>query len=132
MTMLRDLTPGDAAAVQALYEDAGWSFKPADPGYLKRVLGGGQPAVGIVADGRLVAMGRAISDGHMAFLVDVITHRDWRGRGLGRRVVARLETGLRDAGVVWIGMHAVPSCSAFYRKLGYHASANGVAMEKDL
>jgi GNAT superfamily N-acetyltransferase len=130
-THVRALRPNDADVIMALYADAGWSFKPASPAFLGRALRSGQPAVGIFAGDDLVAMGRAVSDGHMAFLVDVIVHRTWRGRGLGRRTIAALEECLRGQGVYWIGLHATPSTEGFYRELGYRPAANGVAMEKD-
>jgi ribosomal protein S18 acetylase RimI-like enzyme len=40
--------------------------------------------------GRLVGMARAVADGRVAWLYDVVVERAWRGRGLGKRLLALL------------------------------------------
>lgn len=41
-------------------------------------------------EGRLVGMARAVSDGRVAWVYDVVVDAAWRGRGLGKRLVAVL------------------------------------------
>jgi ribosomal protein S18 acetylase RimI-like enzyme len=58
------------------------------PDFIPPVHLGSQAWVGARdGDGRLVATARAVSDSGTAWIYDVVVARDWRGRGLGRRLV---------------------------------------------
>jgi nitroimidazol reductase NimA-like FMN-containing flavoprotein (pyridoxamine 5'-phosphate oxidase superfamily)/ribosomal protein S18 acetylase RimI-like enzyme len=81
--------PAEAAeATAALLEgEYWWTGGPRD--LIPRVQLASQAWVGARdAAGRLVASARAVSDGKTAWLYDVVVQKDWRGRGLGQRLVA--------------------------------------------
>ncbi len=44
---------------------------------------------------------------------------DLQGRGVGRELVRRLESRLRDLGVTRVHLHARQAAVGFYRRLGY-------------
>jgi ribosomal protein S18 acetylase RimI-like enzyme len=48
------------------------------------------------ADGRVVAMGRAVGDGLFYQIVDIAVQPDEQGRGLGKAVVTALMARLRE------------------------------------
>jgi nitroimidazol reductase NimA-like FMN-containing flavoprotein (pyridoxamine 5'-phosphate oxidase superfamily)/GNAT superfamily N-acetyltransferase len=84
------LGPSDVPAVEALLRgEYWWEGQPASwigPAHLAS-----QAWVGAAApDGTLVASARATSDGKTAWLYDVVVASAWRGRGLGKRLVALL------------------------------------------
>jgi len=72
--------------------------------------------------GRIVGMGRVISDGVSdAYIQDVVVLETCRGRGIGREIVRRLTERCLDAGISWIGLVAEPGTQAFYEPLGFAA-----------
>lgn len=72
------------------------------------------------ADGRLVGMGRVISDGVSdAYIQDVVVLPEWRGRGVGRAIVERLVAFCQERGVGWVGLVGEPGTGPFYASLGF-------------
>jgi nitroimidazol reductase NimA-like FMN-containing flavoprotein (pyridoxamine 5'-phosphate oxidase superfamily)/GNAT superfamily N-acetyltransferase len=76
-----------AKEAKALLEEEYW-WVGVPPDFIPPVHLGSQAWVGARdGDGRLVATARAVSDSGTAWIYDVVVARDWRGRGLGRRLV---------------------------------------------
>jgi ribosomal protein S18 acetylase RimI-like enzyme len=72
--------------------------------------------------GRLVGMGRVISDGASdAYIQDVVVLESHRGRGIGAEIVLRLTARCVEARIGWIGLVAEPGTQAFYERLGFRA-----------
>ncbi|TAM49970.1 MAG: N-acetyltransferase [Acidobacteria bacterium] len=72
--------------------------------------------------GRIVGMGRVISDGASdAYIQDIVVLEGCRGRGIGRELVRRLTERCLEAGISWIGLVAEPGTQAFYEPLGFRA-----------
>jgi spermidine synthase len=71
-------------------------------------------------DGRIVGMGRAISDGASdAYIQDVVVLPKFRGHGLGRELVRRLTQFCVERDLDWIGLIAEPGTTRFYDGLGF-------------
>lgn len=110
--------------VLGLYCAAGWREPGDGPARIGRMIEGSHCFLAARAGGRLVAMGRAISDGtNDAYIQDLFVEPGLRGRGLGAALVRRLIGRLRRDGLHWIGLVATGSTPAFYRKLGFQAMA---------
>ena len=65
----------------------------------------------------------------------------YQGRGVGAKILARLEEIARGRGVSFLSLHAAPAAVAFYRRAGYtpmesasegHHDHEGVMMSKEL
>jgi len=70
--------------------------------------------------GRLVGMGRAISDRtNDGYIQDVFVSPALRSRGVGAELVRRLALWLRIDGLGWIGLIAAGRAWPFYAKLGF-------------
>jgi len=81
------------------------------------------------AGGRIVGMGRVISDGVSdAYIQDVVVLEAFRGRGIGRELVRRLTERCLEARISWIGLVAEPGTQAFYEPMGFHALAGYLPM----
>jgi ribosomal protein S18 acetylase RimI-like enzyme len=79
--------------------------------------------------GRIVGMGRVISDGVSdAYIQDVAVLEAFRGRGIGGELVRRLTEQCREARINWIGLLAEPGTQAFYEPLGFRALAGYLPM----
>ncbi len=86
---------------------------------LRLLLAGSTAVVSVWQGKRMVAFGRATSDGiYRAVLWDVVVAEDLQGQGLGRQVVeALLETkALREVERVYL---MTTQCSKFYNQLGF-------------
>jgi ribosomal protein S18 acetylase RimI-like enzyme/nitroimidazol reductase NimA-like FMN-containing flavoprotein (pyridoxamine 5'-phosphate oxidase superfamily) len=73
-------------------------------------------------EGRLVATARAVSDGKTAWVYDVAVEPAWRGRGLGKRIVALLleHPAVRGARTVRL---ATKDAQGLYAALGFRDHA---------
>ncbi len=128
---IRSLRRATRAEILRLYRAAGWC----DPGeekdtrWIGRLLAGSLCAVGAFENGRLVGMGRAISDGVCdAYVQDVIVAPSRRGRGIGRKVLREILKRLRARRCRWIGLIARPGSEGFYRRAGFRAMRGHRAM----
>lgn len=71
-------------------------------------------------DGKIVAMGRVISDGASdAYIQDVVVLPAHRRQGIGRELIRRLTRYCVERNIGWIGLVAEPGTRAFYESLGY-------------
>lgn len=119
-----DVTSAPVKEIVELYEAGGWWRE--DPTWREvipaMVRGSFCFLVAREAGGRLVGMGRVISDGVSdAYIQDVVVDRAHRGRGVGREIVRRLTHRCVEAGISWIGLVAEPGTRGFYETLGYRA-----------
>ncbi len=74
--------------------------------------------------GRIVGMGRVISDGASdAYIQDVVVLAPYRGHGIGREIIRRLTERCMAAGIDWIGLVAEPGTKPFYESLSFRARA---------
>ncbi len=118
-------------AVVELYRAGGWwreepAWRAAVPAM---VAGSFCFLLARAAGGRVVGMGRVISDGASdAYIQDVVVLPQFRGRGIGREIVRRLAERCAAAGITWIGLVAEPGTQAFYEPLGFRALAGHVPM----
>lgn len=108
--------------VLALYRMQGW-WGPTgerDPEVADAMIRGSHCFVVAEAQGRIIGMGRAISDGVSdAYIQDVAVDPAFRGKGVGSRIVGDLVYRLRHDGIDWIGLGAEAGTHDFYRKAGF-------------
>ncbi len=70
--------------------------------------------------GRIVGMGRVISDGVSdAYIQDVVVLKDRRRLGIGRELIKRLTRFCVEKDIEWIGLVAEPGTQSFYESLGF-------------
>jgi len=71
-------------------------------------------------DGKIVGMGRVISDGYSdAYIQDVVVLKSYRGKGIGQELVRRLTQFCRERKISWIGLVAEPGTQEMYEGLGF-------------
>lgn len=114
----------ERAEVEELYRQAGWwqesERTPDGNRWIDALVRGSHCFVGAFAGGRMIGMGRALSDGISdAYIQDVTVLREFRGRGLGAAIIRRLVEELRARRIGWIGLVAEPGTEPFYRRLGF-------------
>ncbi len=118
----------DAADVRRLYDGAGWWPGWETEGIARAVSS--SICVGAWEGEQLIGFTRALSDGvHRAYIEDVVIDPDYRGRGIGEAMVARL---VRDIGPVHIvSLFCEPERVAFYSRNGFQASKTQVMMHRE-
>ena len=76
--------------------------------------------VGAYQEGRLVGLGRVISDGVLhGLVVDVIVVPELQGQGIGRGIMQRLLARCREAGLRDVQLFCARGKADFYRQLGF-------------
>ncbi len=83
-----ELGPADAPELAGLYEEYGW-WADRDVGEVREALANTMVALGVRADGDLVAAARVVGDGvYYAKCYDVVVAEDRRGEGIGAELLA--------------------------------------------
>jgi GNAT superfamily N-acetyltransferase len=81
-------------------------------------------------DGKLVAAGRALADGHdCSYICDVAVLPSHQGKGVGKELVAKLVELSR--GHKKIILYAVPGKEPFYKKFGFKQMTTAMAIFQD-
>ncbi len=114
-----------------LYREAGWyDPDPPPPGrYIDAIVDGSTCFVGAFDGGRMIGMGRGLSDGVSdAYIQDVTVLEAYRKRGVGARIVSAIVRCLRARGIDWIVLVAEPGSRAFYRGIGFREMRGFVPM----
>jgi spermidine synthase len=113
-----------------LYVSAGWWTSPADTIELvSRIVAGSHCFCVAEKKGRIIGMGRAISDGASdAYIQDVTVHPAHRGSGIATAIVTRLVERLHQDRIGWIGLIAERGTRNLYKAIGFKAMDNSSAM----
>ncbi|HYK87479.1 MAG TPA: GNAT family N-acetyltransferase [Acidobacteriota bacterium] len=116
------VTTAPAEDIVALYQAGGWWRESRENRLRIEPMIRGSFCFMVVRapDGKIVAMGRAISDGASdAYIQDVVVLPAYRRRGIGRELIRRLTRHCVEHEIEWIGLVAEPGTLAFYKDLGY-------------
>ncbi len=116
------VTGAPTEEVVRLYNSAGWwEESPANRRRIEPMIRGSFCfMVARTPEGRIVAMGRVISDGASdAYIQDVVVLPAYRRRGIGRELVRRLTRFCVERDIDWIGLVAEPGSTGLYESLGY-------------
>lgn len=116
---------------KALYMDAGWwkSEYDSDTRFIAKLAKGSECFVAAFYDGKMIGMGRAISDGCSdAYIQDVVVLSEFRKRGIARAIINKIVSELESRGVDWIGLVAQPGTEKFYEALSFEKMEDHVPM----
>jgi GNAT superfamily N-acetyltransferase len=115
----------DAAPVESiveLYKAGGWWLEnQANRDRIHgMILGSFCFMIARSAEGRIIAMGRVISDGASdAYIQDVVVLPSHRRQGIGGEIIQRLTQHCLQHKIGWIGLVAEPGTAHFYEQLGF-------------
>ena len=113
-----------------LYEKEGWWKDGADnPETVRKIVAGSHCFVVVTENKAVVGMGRAISDqASDAYIQDVTVLPEFRGNGIGTRIIRMIVERLHTDGIGWIGLIAEKNASPFYEPLGFSVMPNAAPM----
>ena len=122
LRLITSLSGEELADAAALYLEAAWVAPDEDCLFINRAVAGSFLAAGAFVEGRLVGMGRVLSDGVSdAYIQDVVVHPAFRKQGIGGKIVTFLVSELEKRGVDWIALVGEPGTENFYSRLGFSA-----------
>ena len=129
---LTEPTPDQISAITGLYRAEGWwEGKADDPERVAKIVTGSHGFLVVTIDDKIIAMGRAISDGSSdAYIQDVTVETRYRGQGIGTEIIRRLVRRLNGDGLEWIGLIAEKNSHLFYERLGFLPMRDSVPMLK--
>ena len=105
-----------------LYKSAGWwQESPEARSIIPSMIRGSYCfMVARALDGRIIGMGRVISDGYSdAYIQDVAVLENYRRQGVGQELVRRLVQHCVARKIGWIGLVAEPGTQNLYERLGF-------------
>jgi ribosomal protein S18 acetylase RimI-like enzyme len=128
---LRRLTNDDHAAILALWQRAGLhSIRPEgrdSRAEFDKQLAGGQMAIGLEENGRLIGVVLATNDTRKGWINRLAIDPDYRRQGYGEQLVRAAEEALRAAGMRLIAAFIEEGNAAsltLFEKLGYAVHPN--------
>ena len=131
MATLRRLTIDDHAAILALWQRAGLhSIRPEgrdSRSEFQKQLAGGQIAIGLEEDGRLIGVVLATNDTRKGWINRLAIDPDYRRKGYGEQLACAAEEALRAAGLKLIAAFIEEGNTAsltLFEKLGYAVHQN--------
>ena len=128
---LLEPTEDQMGQIVELYRSQGW-WMAHDEGREKmipRLIAGSHCFVIATGGGRIVGMGRAISDGISdAYIQDLTVRQDCRNRGIGNMILKVLLERLHDDGIAWIGLIAEPGSKNLYLRAGFSEMSEAIPM----
>ena len=119
MATTRDLSPADAEALTALYDDyEWWAGRTVED--VRRALAETPVAVGVEADDDLVAAARVLTDHiYYAKVYDIIVAADRRGEGHGRRLLEAVRDHPDLRAVDGLALSCREGLVPFYESVGF-------------
>ncbi len=119
MLRIRTMTPDDLDLAMRLKDQAGWNQTEAD---WRRFLAM-EPTGCFVADWdeRLIGTTVTCTFGPVAWIAMVLVDPEFRGRGIGKTLMAHALGFLDDSGVSTVRLDATPLGEPLYKKLGFVA-----------
>ena len=131
MARLRQLTIDDHAAILALWQVAGLhSIRPEgrdSRSEFEKQLAGGQIAIGLEENGRLIGVVLATNDTRKGWINRLAIDPDYRRKGYAEQLVCAAEEALRAAGMKLIAALIEDGNTAsltLFEKLGYAVHQN--------
>ncbi|ALF10720.1 GNAT family N-acetyltransferase [Parageobacillus thermoglucosidasius] len=112
----RDLSKANWREMKDVYESVGWTKHTEE--VIQRVFQASNVIALAFYDGRIVGFGRALSDGVFnAAVYDVVVHRDFQKRGIGKAIVEDLLAQLSH--VSCVHLIATTGNEPFYQQTGF-------------
>jgi len=72
----------------------------------------------LVGEAEIIGTARMLPDGHVG---RIAVHKEWRGRGVGTRLVEYLSEVARERELAEVHLHSQVQAAEFYSRLGFEA-----------
>jgi ribosomal protein S18 acetylase RimI-like enzyme len=122
----------DENEIVSLYKAGNWWKDNYDSATIKFLIKGSYKFAVVIKkdEGKAIGMGRLISDGVSdAYIQDLVIIEDYRGQGLGKKLVNRLVDHCISKGINWIGLISEPGQDKFYYYCGFSKMKKHIPMK---
>jgi ribosomal protein S18 acetylase RimI-like enzyme len=130
MIIYSDSKEISAEKLNALFQAIGWKR---DRSKWAKILEKSSHIASAYDGDRLVGFGRILEDGVMCMFYDIGIHPDYRGKGIGTRIMEMLIDKVKDKGYASIGLFAWkenPDNIPFYEKFGFEKVSRGMELKR--
>jgi ribosomal protein S18 acetylase RimI-like enzyme len=126
MSLVSNLDESRFAEAYQLWLEAGWNGEYGiDEAAFRQSWRGSIVKKCIVLDDKIIAIGRANSDGVLYSMIhDIVVQREYRQKGHGRLIVDAIIRDLRNANIKVIQLMAATNQWPFYQKLGFEVRSS--------
>lgn len=132
---LRESTNKDLTGEQinALRLSVGWCAKRSEEKW-REILDKSSFVYGVFDKDKLIGMGRVVEDGVMCMFYDIVSHKDYQNRGIGKMIMSSLLAFTKDKKYSSISLFADPENKdfliPFYNKFGFELLETGMRLKK--
>jgi N-acetylglutamate synthase-like GNAT family acetyltransferase len=122
----------DEKEIINLYKEANWWRNSYNSSSIKYLIKGSYKFAVVINKDKdeAIGMGRLISDGVSdAYIQDLVIKDNYRGHGLGKKLVNYLIKYCLLKGIKWIGLISEPGQDEFYSKLGFSKMDKHIPMK---
>jgi ribosomal protein S18 acetylase RimI-like enzyme len=118
----------DIGQIRLLRKSIGW--QPRSEKIWKEVLSKSSFVYSIWDGQRLIGMGRLVEDGIMCMLYDVVVHKNYQNKGIGKMIVNKLLEQTKNKKYCSIALFTDKDKAGFYKKLGFKVAVVGMELNK--
>ncbi|MDD5568983.1 MAG: GNAT family N-acetyltransferase [Candidatus Pacebacteria bacterium] len=115
----------DIDQIRFLRKSIGW--QPRSEKKWKEILSKSSFVYSVWDGKKLIGMGRLVEDGVMCMLYDVVVHKNYQGKGIGKLIINKLVDQTKGKKYCLIALFTNKDKVKFYKKLGFEVAT--VAME---
>lgn len=132
---LTEFTKKDLSAEQIniLRASVGWCEKRNEEKW-REILDKSSFVYSVFDQEKLVGMGRIVEDGVFCMFYDIVVHKDYQGKGMGKMIMNNLFDFIKDKGYSSVSLFADPNNKdfliPFYNKFGFELFETGMRLKK--
>lgn len=119
--------------INALRFSVGWCAKRSEEKW-REILDKSSFVYSVFDRDKLVGVGRIVEDGVMCMFYDIVVHKDYQGRGIGKMIMNNLLAFTKDKKYNSISLFADPDNKEFllpfYNKFGFELFETGMRLKK--
>lgn len=123
----------DAEQITSLRSSVGWDRVRSEEKW-QEILNKSSFVFTVWDDEKLVGMGRLLEDGIMCNIYDVVVHKDYQGKGIGKMIMNNLINYTKDKNYTSINLFPQSENKdfliPFYQKFGFKLSDTGMTIWK--
>lgn len=116
----------DIHQIRLLRKSIGW--QPRSERKWKEILSKTSFVYSVWDGKRLIGMGRLVEDGIMCMLYDVVVHKKYQGKGIGKIIVNKLIDQTKGKKYCSIALFTDKNKVKFYKKFGFEIAIVGMEL----
>jgi len=119
--------------IDSLMDSVGWTNHKGEEKW-REILSKSSFVYSIHDGKKMVGFGRILEDGAMCMFYDIVVHRDYQGKGIGKMIMNNLLDFIKDKKYISVSLFAWPENKdfllPFYKKFGFELFETGMRLKK--